>query len=133
MDKESYSSVMKSMAKKIQKALPEDQLLLVFYSAYDSFNDIPIDNLDEIAVEGKVQIQEGRNLFWGGEVSESYTSEIMENPTWLDLAVCANEMIIKTNDHHHIFLEGWFDSNVRVIGGMDAEDDVRIIRLTMGS
>lgn len=34
-----------------------------------------------------------------------YTSPIVENPTWLQVAILANEMIKTTGDTHHIFLE----------------------------
>ncbi len=38
--------------------------------------------------------------------SMDYRSDVLENPTWLQVAVHADEMIRVTNDHHHVFLEG---------------------------
>ena len=79
----------------------------VIYSAYDSDEeDNPIDNLDEVAVEGKVVLIGEKDDFYGGEESKSYVSEVLENPTWLQVTVCANAMIRRTRDLHHVFLEG---------------------------
>ena len=66
------------------------------------------DNLDEVAVEGRIQLQTKYQDFFGGmsaDVREDYKSEILTNPTWLDLCLCANDMIHVTGDNHHIFLE----------------------------
>ncbi len=77
----------------------------VFYSAYPTEGDhLPIDNLDDIAVEGKVQFFTEHNPFWGD--GEDYTSPVVDSPTWLDVAVLANDMITTTGDRHHHFLEG---------------------------
>lgn len=79
----------------------------VFYSAYDSDDDDnPMDNLDKIAAKGKVVLIGEKDDFYGGEASRSYVSEVLENPTWLQVAVCANAMIRRVRDLHHIFLEG---------------------------
>ncbi len=69
---------------------------VVSYSAYKSDkNDIPIDNLDEIAVHGKVIFE-----------CDTYQSPVAENPTWLDVCLFAEYMIRETEDYHHVFLEG---------------------------
>ncbi len=95
---------------------------VVFYSAYKSDDrDLPIDNLDEIAIEGRVKFRVEHD---SGE-GDAYVSPVVDSPTWLDVAVLANEMIKTTGDNHHQFLE-----NVCVLresGG------VKIARFSMGS
>lgn len=68
----------------------------VQYSAYQLDDDlIIIDNMHEIAVQGKVIFRHKR-----------HKTPVLENPTWLDLCVLVNERILETDDHHHCFLEG---------------------------
>lgn len=98
----------------------------VIYSAYESDeDDNPIDNLDEIAVKGKVVLVGYADDYWGGEKSKEYRSEIMENPTWLQVTVAANAMIKKTRDTHHCFLE--------TLEFRDQEGDVALYEFGMGS
>jgi hypothetical protein len=62
-------------------------------------------NLDDVIIEGKAKFA----VLWTPWDEEKpeiwYESEIIENPTNLDAAVYANDMIHKTGDTHHIFLE----------------------------
>ncbi len=69
-------------------------------------NDEPIDNLDKVAVKGRVRLLCAHEPFYGGPKGKDYRSDVLENPTWLQVAVHADEMIRVTNDHHHVFLEG---------------------------
>jgi hypothetical protein len=48
----------------------------------------PIDNLDEVAVPGKAILIGERDEYR----STDYCSEVLENPTWLQVVVCANDM-----------------------------------------
>jgi hypothetical protein len=81
----------------------QEQVLI--YSASDSDErDVPIDNLDQVAVEGKVVFKQEHDPYWGE--GKNYESPILENPTWLELTVHANRMMTTTNDLHHVFLEG---------------------------
>ena len=74
------------------------------YSAYPT--DPDVDNLDEIAVTGKVQfVSEAEDFFGNIKTRADYKSEVVENPTWLDVCLLANDMINQTGDNHHIFLE----------------------------
>lgn len=78
----------------------------VCYSVYESDkDDVPIDNLDEVAVKGKVVLIASADEFWGGKKAKDYTSDVLVDPTWLEVAVCANKMIVKVRDTHHCFLE----------------------------
>jgi hypothetical protein len=66
-----------------------------------------LDNLDEVPIRGKVKFRAGRDEFYGGAASRDYESPVLEDPTWLDLCVHANRMILTTGDEHHCFLEGF--------------------------
>ena len=57
---------------------------------------------------------------------EDYCSHVMIDPTWLQIAVCANDMINVTGDEAHYFLEG-----IRYIG--DCENDGKVFEFVMGS
>lgn len=76
----------------------------ISFSAYEDYQN----NLDEVAIEGRVMMKTEHQSFFGGMAEENrkdYESEVLENPTWLDLCLCANDMINLTGDNHHIFLE----------------------------
>lgn len=103
-----YDRAVTEMEKKVEAACMAagHKSVLVDYSAYDcDENDIPIDNLDEVAVTGTVVFVGEKDEFWGGEKSKSYRSEPLVNPTWLQACVCANAMIRCTRDTHHCFFE----------------------------
>ena len=96
----------------------------VFYSAYKSeSDDLPIDNLDDIAIDGSVQFHASGDDYWGS--GKPYTSRVVDSPTWLDVSVLANEMMNTTGDYHHQFLEA-----VRVIG---EKDGTTLAKFSMGS
>ena len=98
----------------------------VDYSAYKTDkDDMPIDNLDQVAVEGKVILVGHADDFFGGSKSKDYRSDILENPTWLQVAVCANKMIKRTRDTHHCFLEG--------LTRIGEEDGIQVYEFFMGS
>lgn len=117
-----YSIRLQELHARIAERLGEKPV--VFYSAYKSDeNRLPIDNLDCIAIEGKVKFVTREGAFWGD--GKPYESEVVESPTWLTVAVLANAMIKTTGDHHHQFLE-----RVYVVG---EEDGVRVVCFGMGS
>jgi len=101
--------------------------IVVDYSAYDSDSDsdIPIDNLNMMAAVGKIVLVAPADNFYGGAKSKPYRSQVLINPTWLQVAVCANAMILCTNDHHHCFLEA--------ITFLRTEGDIGIFEFAMGS
>jgi hypothetical protein len=71
--------------------------VVVCYSAYETDGDgIPINNLAEVPITGFVKIID----------EAGYSGQTLKNPTWLDLCVEANRMILSTKDTHHCFLEG---------------------------
>ena len=94
----------------IEEALPAGERRVVFYSVVGK-------RLDEIAVKGRVRMIERVDAFWtADETARDYRSEILVDPTWLDISIAANYMINTVRDFHHIFLE-----NIREVGG-DLED-----------
>ena len=88
----------------------------VFYSVDADMNDI--------AIMGKAVIEMPYDGFWGE--GEDYRSEVVENPTWLDLAVLADAAIRTTGDYHHSFFEG-------IRYRKDEKYDVEVYHFIMGS
>lgn len=127
-DQEAFEAALNGMEVVIDEAISaagQDETL-VMYSAYESDeNDVPVNNLNEVAVEGRVVLVQSKDKYWGGPDSKQYQSEVLENPTWLQVAVCANAMIAVTNDRHHVFLEGLTYCTTR--------DGVKVYRFSMGS
>jgi len=108
----------------------------VYYSAYESTPEgIPIDNLDEVPIKGKIKVVEQGSDFFGS--GKGYRSKVLDSPTWLELCVVANEMIIATGDLHHIYLEAVMVSTSRdskqALTLIDGKDEIKITRLIMGS
>lgn len=105
---------------RVKAALGDD--VRVIYEAYEYDDDeLPVDNLDKRAHKGKIRfVAEDPND------GETFESGILENPTWLDIARVANEMLIALNDHHHVYLEG-FDVIKRPKG------EAAIAEFSMGS
>lgn len=60
---------------------------------------------------------------WG---EEHVTSEVMESPTWMQVALFANEAIALSGDGHHIYLEGVYKRG-------EPEAGVQRYELCMGS
>lgn len=107
----------------IKRAAPN---LMVEYSAYKhDENGAPINNLNEIAIQGQVIVVADRDERWGGPSSKSYRSGILKNPTWLTLLKQSDKMVRQTGDRHHIFFE-----NFEVV---DERNGVKYVELHMGS
>lgn len=114
-----YQEAMDKIDGKVEEAIKQDgaNRHYVMYSAYDFDQwETPIDNLDEVPVKGKIRFE--------SEDGE-WKSGVLESPTWLEITVVANHMIIETGDYHHVYVED-FD----VIAN---EDGIMIARLFMGS
>ena len=128
MSETTYDLKMDQIEKRVQEAVEKSgqKKCRVQYSAYESDdNGDPIDNLDQIAATGKVVLVREANDFFGGEDSEDYKSEVLENPTWLQVCVRANKMMKVVRDRHHVYLEGLTKEK--------EEDGVLIYRFIMGS
>lgn len=94
---EAYTAIHDELAKYIRN--PK-----VKYAAFQTDADgVPIDNLNEVAIEGQVIARSCRN---------DYESFQMTNPSWLDLAMAANEEIEygqfnDPNEKRYIYFEGF--------------------------
>tara|TARA_Y100000034_G_scaffold60073_1_gene73030 strand:- start:13 stop:591 length:579 start_codon:yes stop_codon:yes gene_type:complete len=103
-DADAYCAARDAIAKRIADALfilPED--LYVVYSAYQADeNDVPIDNLDDIAIPMPPDFDTIMLCAEYGEARKTYREPV----TWLQVAMAAQEFIVATGDLHHVFLEG---------------------------
>jgi len=123
---DAYGEQLDKMEKMVKDALPVGEQAYVCYSAYKTSKatDNPLNNLKQVAIRGKVIMQQNHDEFWGG--GSKYTSEVMENPTWLDISVAANKMIPTTGDYHHSFLEAVYPAKKKIEG-------VKVYNFSMGS
>jgi hypothetical protein len=114
-----YAAAVKAIQKRVKEAVGKK--CYVEYSAYD--NDpagLPRDNLDEVCFEGRCRIEEK------SDDGPAFQSEELTDPTWLQVAVVANAMIVATNkDTDHRFLEG--------VHVLRKEGGVTVLGLEMGS
>ncbi len=107
---------------KVAAAISGEQF--VTYSAFRTTKGgLPIDNLDKIAVRGKVVFVARNDPFWGE--GANYESDVVSSPTWLDVVILANDMIATTGDRQHSFLEG-LEIVLR-------RDNVKYLNFVMGS
>ena len=94
---------------------------------YSVHNDPGQHKLNEIAVQGKCQFVADVDHFWVSEdYPQNYLSDVIEDPSWIDVAMMANEMIHTIQDYHHVFLEGICVDSVDSNG-------VQIVKFSMGS
>jgi hypothetical protein len=86
------------------------------------------------ALQGKYVIMAYADEFWcaNGFTSKSYTSKVLENPTWGQLFACAKAAQRKTGDLHHAFFEGVRLDHTSLKVNINGED-VPVLHLTLGS
>lgn len=86
---------------------PDDQIV-VLYSVF-SRDECKYHDIQSVAYKGQIRIVMLKHDDWKEGESyrrkNSYESDVLENPTWLDLCVVANDMILLTGDTHHRYLE----------------------------
>jgi hypothetical protein len=119
---DAYNCVMSQMEDAVTEACTQAGYpeACVYYSAYTSDDkDVPINNLYDRAVEGYA-------IF----VYKGYSSGVVHDATWLQLAVLANAAIQFTGDEHHCFFEGVESCN---LPGFRKDDGIPVYRLVMGS
>jgi hypothetical protein len=98
----------------------------VVFSAYKLDADkIPIDNLDEVPIVGKVMIRGNRHRIRGGQAGKDYESPVMEGPTWLDLCAIANDQMVANRDRDRRYLE-----HIEVV---ENAGDIQIAVLCLGA
>jgi hypothetical protein len=99
---EAYERIERRVAERIGRR----QEIAVRYAAYqDDAEGLPVDNLDEVAYSGFIRFRDEGSDYWAWR-SVPWESEVLEDPTWLDLCVVANDKILRGGDRHHVFLEG---------------------------
>jgi hypothetical protein len=132
---------------------------VVRYDMYitDAASELPVDNLDDVAVVGRVQFYLPYDAFFAdlsfrprpgarragqpelihGTAPEGvvrnpeptdFRSGVVENPTWLDVAAIADEAIRHVQDYHHVFLE---DTKLHVAAVYT--EDVPVYTFCLGS
>jgi hypothetical protein len=111
-----------AIEEKVAQAIPQGAD--VQFSAYElDDQELPIDNLDKVAVEGRcIFVQECDPHIGNGK---NYVSGEYVNPTWIQVCWIANEMIQVTDNRHAIFLEG--------VSVLREQNGVKIVDLDMGS
>ena len=98
-----YVMAMEKIESEIEEAIKADgqKKVCVHYAAFDFDEwDIPINNLKEIPLKGNVKL-----YAYAENGSGLYESDVMENPTWLDICVATNRMISETKTGDQ-YLEG---------------------------
>lgn len=102
--RESYNSIQKKVIDAIKASGSKEAI--VIYKAYSEDGEkLPVDNLQEIAVKGKCRFASSRNVYLGKTTEQDYVSKVVIDPTWLQVALLANEMLEKTKETKRICLE----------------------------
>ena len=108
-DEEAYDARMDAIRERVEKAFPDG---LVEFSAFPEDNEgLPVDVLDEIAVEGPVIFIATHDPFFGA--GKDFRSSMLNSPKWLDVIAVANAAVQCTGDEHHVYLEGITDTGER--------------------
>lgn len=117
-----YQDAYNEIQDMVEEAVKADgqERVYVRYSAYEwDGNDIPINNLNEVPVKGKVKfLDDGQN-------ENDFESEVMDSPTWLEIAVVANKMIQGTENYYEPYLD-----NIEILD--DGNEEVTEITIIMG-
>src|SRR5579859_390858 len=119
---EEFDRRMQDIEERAADMFPDDAL--VIFSAFgQDAEGLPLDNLDQVAVDCPCRFVQKHDPFFGK--GRDYPSEIVASPTWLQLCRLANSMILTTGDQHHVFLEG--------VNPLREESGVKILEFEMGS
>lgn len=79
----------------------EGEMRVIYAAAPDDAEELPLDNLDDVAVRGPVCFVEV-----DAEDGERFESDVLESPTWMQVAILANRMMCELKYDHHVYLEG---------------------------
>ncbi len=122
---------MHNLKKELWNTLNENQQEYYISTKYDSEyasyciytgNDT-LQNPDEIAINGSCIVYEDQNDDWN---SSGYIGDVLENPSYGDILLEADNVLKITGDNHHVFLEGF-----NIVSYTDS--GMAIINLCMGS
>jgi hypothetical protein len=87
------------------------------YAAYPEVDGVPVDNLDEVPIVGRVRFRD-----CGG----TWRGPVLESPTWLEICAQAEAMLVDTDAGDHCFLEAVSLKN-------RDPDGVQVAEFSMGS
>jgi hypothetical protein len=101
-DEDAYDKKSDAIRDRVETAFPDG---LVEFSAFpEDDNGLPVDVLDELAVDGPVVFTAKHDPFFGS--GKDYVSNQLNSPTWMEVVAVANDAVQCTGDRHHIYLEG---------------------------
>ena len=98
-----YWQAVEKMRARIAEKISGERVII-----YDAFkcdaSGMPIDNLDSIAYSGTMRLID--------DIHDYFDGPVLTNPTWLEIAVHANSIMIATGDRHHVFLDGIYEVGI---------------------
>lgn len=113
-EEERYWQAVEKMRARIAEKITGECVIL--YNAFDrDASGMPIDNLDEIAYHGVMRLVD--------DIHDYYDGPTLTNPTWMEIAIYANDIMIATGDRHHIFLDGIYEAKLEKTVPMDVSID----------
>lgn len=119
---ELYDERADAITERVEAAYPDGP---VVFSAYElDADELPIDNLDEIAAHGPVVFTAEHDSFFGQ--GRDYRSSLLTSPTWIQVIGVANESVACTGDRHHVFLEAVHETG-------ETHHGARVFKLMFGS
>lgn len=87
-------------------------------------------------INGDIILFNVYNDLFGDYYGETYISDVLHNPTFLDILIEANKSLIKTKDYYHKYLDGLYniDSNILYnYTGIVADSNIKYYEIMMGS
>ena len=120
-DDDAYDQRLDAIAARVEAAYPDG--VVVFSAGGEDEDGLPLDCLDQVAVEGTVVFTAAHDPFFGE--GRDFRSEPITDPTWMQVVGIANLAVDCTGDEHHIYLEG--------IDETASGDGVRVFELVFGS
>jgi hypothetical protein len=135
-DQDEYRAASDAIEARIEAAV-DGKVVMIYSAGPYKDNGTPIDNLDDVAVEGPVILvqasdydEDDAQADFDDEPYGDFESEVLESPTWLTVAVEFNKAVQRTGDYHHSFLEGvYLDKKATEARG----DGVKVVRFATGS
>jgi hypothetical protein len=70
----------------------------------------------QVAVKGVLVMHAPRNVFFGGDKSQPYTSAVLTDPTWARLCAEFKKQMVVTRDTPHLFFEGVYKTDREIDG-----------------
>ena len=87
-------------------------------------------------IKGDIILFNVYNNLFGDYYGYTYISEVLHNPTFLDILIEANKSLINTKDYYHKYLDGLYNMNSNILynyTGMVANNNIKYYEIMMGS